>query len=97
MESPEGEACNPCIQVCPCTPGFTFYDPGTCTTYTCVDGSWGGMGCIGLGCDDAGEADARLDSAAWTDASPSEAGDSSSDAGDGATADAMQAADGAAE
>jgi hypothetical protein len=56
VEQPEGEACNPCFQICPCTPGFTFYDPGTCTTYTCLDGAWGGISCVGLGCVDAGEA-----------------------------------------
>jgi hypothetical protein len=80
VEQPEGEACNPCFQVCPCTPGLTFYDPGTCTTYTCLNGTWGGTGCGGLGCHDAsrdGEGgDATLPQDAG-DAAVVETGDSS--------------------
>jgi hypothetical protein len=82
---PDGEPCNPCIQVCACTPGFTFYDPGTCTTYTCLDGAWGGMGCLGLGCHEAGEAgDGGQDGEGGGDATrPEEAGDAAmTEAGD---------------
>jgi hypothetical protein len=55
--------CNPCFQLCACTPGDTFFSPGTCTTYTCVDGAWGGGGCLGLGCDDGGDAESVDDAA----------------------------------
>jgi hypothetical protein len=77
VEPPEGEACNPCIQVCPCTVGFTFYDPRTCTTYTCLDGAWGGVSCLGLGCDEAGDAGDGGDATLQEDADSSvvEAGD----------------------
>jgi hypothetical protein len=82
VEQPEGEACNPCIQICPCTPGFTFYDPGTCTTYTCLDGAWGGMSCLGLGCVEAGEAGDGGEDGEGGDATlPEDAGD----AGDSST------------
>jgi hypothetical protein len=65
--APEPESappeCNPCFQLCPCTPGDTFFSPGTCTTYTCLDGAWGGGGCLGPGCDDGGDAESGDDDA----------------------------------
>jgi hypothetical protein len=80
---PDGEACNPCLQVCPCTPGFTFYDPGSCTTYTCLDGAWGGVSCLGLGCDEAGDAGDGGDGGEGGDATlPEDADSSLSDAAD---------------
>jgi len=46
--------CNPCLAVCPCTSGDTFYNPGKCETVTCLTGTWGGESCIGLGCEESG-------------------------------------------
>jgi hypothetical protein len=46
--------CNPCLTVCDCTPGDTFFNPGTCETVTCNSGTWGGESCLGLGCAESG-------------------------------------------
>jgi hypothetical protein len=52
-----GNACNPCIQVCPCNPGDTTPVPGSCKVITCPpSGMWGGQGeCLGQGCPEAGD------------------------------------------
>ena len=88
--APDTFECNPCFQVCSCTPGTSMFSPGSCTTFTCgADGLWGGQGCIGLGCVDASD-DASDD----TDASAGDAAmDAAHDARDAATSDASQAGD----
>ncbi len=76
--------CNPCLQVCACTPGDTFFATGSCMTYTCVSGTWGAFDCLGLGCDEAGDAPFEVGS----EASAGDSGDSSlADAGDASFAD----------
>ena len=55
-QQPEGPACDPCLQVCACTPGDMYFSPGNCMTVTCgPSGMWGGGGCVGLGCVDAAD------------------------------------------
>ena len=85
---PDTFECNPCFQICPCTPGATMYSASSCTTFTCgANGLWGGRGCLGLGCVDAGD-----------DSSDDETG-RSADGGHAATevGDAGDASDGAKE
>jgi hypothetical protein len=91
--APDTFECNPCFQVCSCTPGATLFSPGSCTTFTCgADGLWGGRGCIGLGCVDAAEDDSEDDQG--TDASAGDAAtDAVNDAHDAATIDASDASD----
>ena len=48
-----GQPCNPCLAVCACTPGDTYFSPGNCMTVFCgPSGTWGG---VGLGCMDAAD------------------------------------------
>jgi hypothetical protein len=46
--------CSPCFDACPCTPGTTYVDEGSCTLFTCPGGgTWGPFkGCGGIGCVD---------------------------------------------
>ncbi|HEY1690801.1 MAG TPA: hypothetical protein VGG39_01485 [Polyangiaceae bacterium] len=46
--------CSPCFDPCPCTPGTTFVDEGSCTLFTCPSsGTFGPFkGCGGIGCVD---------------------------------------------
>jgi len=96
-QQPEGPTCNPCLQVCACTPGDTYFSPGNCMTVTCgPSGTWGGGGCVGLGCVDAtddgeaGETDATTEvgaeasAEASADAEPESGGEASVDAADAA-------------
>lgn len=50
-------SCDPCSQVCPCTPGDTFFNAAACETVVCgPNGEWGGINCaVGDGCPDAGD------------------------------------------
>jgi hypothetical protein len=97
--APDTFDCNPCFQVCSCTPGTTMFSPGSCTTFTCgADGLWGGQGCIGLGCVDA--ADDVSEDDEGTNAGPIDAAtDAVNDARDAATSDASEdvATDGTAD
>ena len=92
FQLPEGPGCNPCLAVCECTPGDMYFSPGNCMTVTCgPSGTWGGGGCIGLGCMDAtddgeaGETDATTE--ASTDASAEGAADGGAEAAIDAPAD----------
>jgi len=69
----EETECNPCFQLCACTPGQPVYSPKQCMKYTCPpNGVWGSLGCTGPSmCVDASD-----EQPAATDAS----GDAASDA-----------------
>ena len=80
-------SCDPCSDVCPCTPGDTFFNTGSCETVTCgSSGFWGGTSCLGLGCDEAGDDDSG---SSGDDGSTGPTGDAGLDGGgDGTTSDA---------
>jgi hypothetical protein len=48
----EASTCDPCVRVCPCTPGDYFYNPARCGNEYCgSNGVWGGVSCtVGPGC-----------------------------------------------
>jgi hypothetical protein len=48
----DGNVCDPCEQVCPCTLGDTFYNTAQCKTEVCgASQMWGGVSCSeGPGC-----------------------------------------------
>jgi len=97
-QQPEGPECNPCLQVCACTAGDMYFSPGNCMTVTCgPSGTWGGGGCVGLGCVDAtddgeaGETDATTEVSAEgsAEAGPESGGEASVDAARDASMDVV--------
>lgn len=85
IEQPE---CNPCFQICACTPGDMVYSPTACMTFTCPPtGVWGEMGCTGPSkCGDASDEQQPPGMDATTEAAPEAASDAPADApADGVT------------
>jgi hypothetical protein len=90
--SAEGPECNPCFQLCACTPGAMVYSAAQCMTYTCPpSGVWGATGCAGPSmCVDASDEQPSATDAA-SDARGDAPADGSGEAGD-AQSDAVSEA-----
>ena len=84
--------CDPCVAVCFCVTGDTFYNPGKCETVTCTTGTWGGESCIGLGCEESGPDETGTGTDGGLEAS-----DGSSHPGDAAVDGSDAASDGASD
>jgi hypothetical protein len=76
--------CNPCYQMCPCSPGSTSsLVTGSCMVYTCgASGMWM-FECLGLGCPD----DSGLDAEPQGDGGSEAASDAASDVATDAASD----------